>query len=237
MSSEDEYIPRSEVKETGSANLSSIPTPPGGAIKSSLLTAMKYRSLRSALRAYEAAFSEMTRIEHAQADFHEAKLRTARTVDLLKNAEHIHAQDRARWKLDRLDAEEELAERQHQAGLARRRREAEASGAEVDAQRVREEDDLADAEHQAFMNKLRREKERAQATSPRLAAEMEVFLDLFWSCVHEEQTQEERDQAIAEAVEQAAAETSLSEEALQKVLVTLRPLAEEEMAKRSSNKV
>jgi hypothetical protein len=131
-----EYLSADEVSDP-TKNLPNIHVPGDVILKSAFLTAIKYRTVTSALKAYDAAFNELINIKDSQARFNEAAVEELRSIELLRDAETIHKADRNARRTRALQSEEKLEQVEHQAYLDRKLREMEKRNADI--------------EHNAFM--------------------------------------------------------------------------------------
>ena len=139
-----EYIPKGEVPATQERDLSPIPLPPDNVMRSAFLTAIKYRSVQTALSAYNNCINELTRTKNAQAGFHRAQVEEERAIELLKDSSTVHATDTAKRKMEQLRAEEALAQMEHEAALAGKLREMEKRNADIQHQNFMQGQDNTD---------------------------------------------------------------------------------------------
>lgn len=117
-----EYIPKEVVRVENTAELSRIPLPPGGVIKSAFLIGIQQRSINSALRAYTNNLRELGYIIEAESGIKTAQVRHNRVVDLLDDSDEIIAEDRALRREKRARAEERLSQAKHELDLNNKRR-------------------------------------------------------------------------------------------------------------------
>lgn len=121
MSDDGEYIARGELV-VDKKNLSTIPLPPDDVMKSAFLTAIKYRTVKSALRAYDSCVQELVSIKESQASFNRAQLEESRTIMMLEDADKIHQMDSDIRDANALRASETLEQLKHEAYLAEKER-------------------------------------------------------------------------------------------------------------------
>lgn len=125
-----EYIAKAEITEKDK-NLLPIPLPPDHVMRSAFLTAIKYRSVQTALTAYNSCIRELTSISRAQSSFHQAQLEEQRTVELLKDASTIHEADQLARDTVLLKAKQDHEQLKHEAYLAEKKREVEKHNADI----------------------------------------------------------------------------------------------------------
>lgn len=121
MSDDGEYIARGDLV-VDKKNLSTIPLPPDDVMKSAFLTAIKYRTVKSALRAYDSCVQELVSIKESQASFNRAQLEESRTIMMLEDADKIHQMDSDIRDANALRASETLEQLKHEAYLAEKER-------------------------------------------------------------------------------------------------------------------
>ncbi|GAB5453396.1 MAG: hypothetical protein Hals2KO_37240 [Halioglobus sp.] len=131
-----EFIARGEKAVEEDGNQLPVPLPPDHVMKSAFLTAIKYRTVESALVAYHRCINEMASIKGAQARYKNAELQEERAVLLLRDSAKIHYADAADRSAVKNAAEQRL---------------------------MQSEEHLKQAEHQATLDDLRREMELKNA--------------------------------------------------------------------------
>jgi len=114
---EYEFIAKGEGSAQKDGGQLPIHLPPDHVMKSAFLTAIKYRTVESALVAYHRCINEMVSIKGAKARFNAAEVEEERAVRLLRDSETIHAADAADRMLVKKAAEERLKQAEHQGQL------------------------------------------------------------------------------------------------------------------------
>ena len=128
MSSEDDWKAKVEIIPPGeksrelepreeARHLPEIALPPRGVIKSALLTALRYKTTETALRAYRAAIREAVGATGALDDLDHARLQRERTLRLLEDAESIHQDDADHRRTKRIGTEQALKDAEADAEI------------------------------------------------------------------------------------------------------------------------
>jgi len=99
--------------------LPDLPLPKPGAIKSSLVTAIRYRLTAQAVRAYKETVSEIVETEYALGRLEEARLERQRSIRQLQDAHKIHEADQLFRDQQRDDAERERIKAEHKLAEAK----------------------------------------------------------------------------------------------------------------------
>ena len=133
-----QYIPKDAVLTPQEKDLSPIPLPPDNVMRSAFLTAIKYRSVQTALSAYNNCINELSRTKNAQAGFHRAQLQEEKAIKLLRDSDEIHREDAAKRKMARMKAEHDLEQLEHEIDLAKKLRAMEKRNADIQHQQFME---------------------------------------------------------------------------------------------------
>jgi hypothetical protein len=147
---ENEEILDGEVTPKAEAPVIGVPT--DAVFKSAFLAALKYKSIQSAIKAYNGAILETANTEKALGTLDLARLEAQKAVQTLMNAPKIHETDQLHRDISHLDAQQRLKQMKHEAELAEMERAAEMRHAtkafeneEVKSDLTEEERELVDA--------------------------------------------------------------------------------------------
>lgn len=114
-----------------------LPTPPPGTFKSAFFTAIRYRSISSAIAAYNQAVDELANTHDAQARLQDSVLEHERAIRRFEDAHVVHEADAKARRAEAIAIKDNHDEVEHSSYLRNMQRERE----RIEAER----------EHQAFM--------------------------------------------------------------------------------------
>lgn len=126
--------------------------------------AIRFRTIRSAVAAYNSVVTEQGNTELAYARLDQARLEAERAAEELADPSKIHDTDRMRRDINRLRAEQELRQLQHEARLADMERKSEMQHARVASKPEEKRPDLSQDEQElaeALLAKLKPDRYRA----------------------------------------------------------------------------
>jgi hypothetical protein len=187
----DEEVKEGEVV---SAKLKGIQLPPDNVIGSAFLSAIKYHSIASAMSAYNSVIRAESEIEESTAELYRARVDKMSAIQLLEDAPKIHAEESrvrmAKFRAERIRAEQHEKQEKHEAYLAKLQREVEKRNARVMHAKLmgesgeEETDNLTDAEEELkeyLKDKLRPSRYKTVAddlkSEMNLSKEQEKMLD------------------------------------------------------------